>query len=173
MEEYEYRFKNRDAILPWIDSRDIIWTCIEVEERNVSKGDYAGCRMLNLKLSCEVADNDGGGVVHIYKSLIFHKKLDWVIDNFLKSGNYQIKINQGFPPNSELIGLRGWCHVVKEQKTMKDGVTPIQGQFRNQVSTFYTNKPKLPRDTSVIPEPAEENPFLQDEKGMGNDAPPF
>jgi hypothetical protein len=165
MEEYEYKFQDRNAILPWIDSCDIIWTCIEAIEKYVANGKLQGSKMYALKLSCVVADNDGGGAVHVYENLILHPTCDWKIDTFLKSGNYQIKICHGIPPVSELIGLKGWCRLNKEQRFERDNRTPIEGQFRNRVGTFYTNKAKLPRDTSVIPEPEESNPFLQDEKG--------
>lgn len=101
---------------------------------------------------------------HIDETLIDHPKTGWKIDCFLKASGVQIPKGQAFEfqedkaksnnvPWVNPLGLRGWCRVVVEEYTRKDGAP---GKA-NKVAVFYTDKPKLPKRVIEIPE--EERPF--------------
>lgn len=80
-----------------------------------------------IKLTFECAESDGDEPIGMAQdTLIFVDKMAWKNDTFLKASGYAEAngLKRGdevtFDP-LELYGLRGWCQVVEEKWTGKDG----------------------------------------------------
>lgn len=84
--------------------------------------------------------------------LIMHERTAWRVDTFLKSANFLV---DGRPLQKDdavdlcedtLIGLRGWCFVVQEPYTKKNG----EEMTINRVKQWITNKDKLARNMPPV-----------------------
>lgn len=96
----------------------------------------------------------------INENLIDHPSCAWKLDCFVKCCGVQIAKGERFEFRQDLaqandcrwvnpIGLRGWCRVIQETYTRKDG----KPGSANQIAVFYTDKEKLA--PVVQPEPQD------------------
>jgi hypothetical protein len=95
----------------------------------------------------------------VLESLIDHPSCAWKLDCFLKCCGITIAKGESYEFRQDLaqandrrwvnpIGLRGWCSVVVEEYTRRDGK-----KFKyNKIGVFYTDKEKL----APIPQPDGE-----------------
>lgn len=122
-----------------------------------------------MELDFELEENKA----RIWKTFVFDEKSAWVLDNFvicMNMRNAAIGQQISFTEKRDVVGLRGWVHVVVEEYTPKNA--PTEKRKSNKIDRFYTEKPKLERiPVDKILGKADEPDNGEDQTSEAQDAP--
>lgn len=140
-------FNDSENIAKFVPEGDYTFTVTEFDQAISQGGKTSGSTRYALTLEVDLPSGSRGP--RVFESLIDHASTAWKIDTFLKSAGVALAKGEGFEFNEgdarkhrakfvNPIGLRGWCRLVVEEYPANSG------KKKNRVSTFYTNKAKLP-----------------------------
>lgn len=144
---------NKPALLP---EGDHIFEVTKFECGISNGGKTSGSDKYEVTLRIEPQGNT------IKENLIDHESCAWKLDCFLKCCGVTIAKGERYEFRQDLaaanncrwinpVGFRGWCRVIQEHYTTKDGKPGTS----NKLGIFYTDKEKL----APIPQPDLDDGF--------------